>query len=294
MVFKPFKSLVTIGLMFAVFLLGGCQLTVLDPKGPVAEQQKDLINWSIGFMLFIVVVVFVLFTWIVVKYRDRVGHKGYDPEQEGSKWLEVLWTAIPIVIVIALAVPTVKTIHSLDKPPKATSHKDPLVIHATSVDWKWVFTYPKQNIETVNYINIPEDRPILFKITSADSMSSFWIPQLGGQEYGMAGMETKLYLQADHTGTYLGRNSNFTGKGMANQTFTVKAQTENDFNNWVKDTQSKAPKLTKDQYDHLMLPGNVKKMTFSSTHLKWVDHAKDQEYALKVRKKLGKEESQSH
>jgi cytochrome aa3-600 menaquinol oxidase subunit 2 len=56
------------------------------------------------------------------------------------------------------------------------------VIHATSADWKWIFSYPEEDIETINYVNVPEDHPILFKITSADSMSSFWVPQIGGQE----------------------------------------------------------------------------------------------------------------
>ncbi|MBA4493184.1 cytochrome aa3 quinol oxidase subunit II [Paenactinomyces guangxiensis] len=273
--------------MISVFLSGGCsRLTVLDPKGPVAEQQKDLILWSIGFMLLIIAVVYVLFTWILVKYRERKNHKGYNPQQEGSKILEIVWTLIPVLIVIALAVPTVKTIYALEQPPKETAHKKPLVIHATSVNWKWIFSYPEQNIETVNYINIPKGRPVLFKLTSADSMSSFWIPSLGGQKYAMAGMETQLYLQADHIGTYEGRNSNFNGRGFAKQEFTVKAQTEEDFNQWIKETQSKAPKLTKARYDDFMQEGHSQEMSFSSTHLEWVDHAKDPEYALRVRNQL--------
>lgn len=76
----------------------------------------------------------------------------------GNTFLEVVWTVIPILIVIALSVPTVQTIYSLEKAPEATKDKEPLVVYATSVDWKWVFSYPEQDIETVNYLNIP-DRP---------------------------------------------------------------------------------------------------------------------------------------
>ncbi|WP_153014800.1 cytochrome aa3 quinol oxidase subunit II [Bacillus amyloliquefaciens] len=288
--FRAFKPLLLIAMLAGVFVLGGCSdISVLDPKGPVADQQKDLILLSIGFMLFIVGVVFVLFTIILVKYRDRKGKDSgnYKPEMHGNTFLEVVWTVIPILIVIALSVPTVQTIYSLEKAPEATKDKEPLVVYATSVDWKWVFSYPEQDIETVNYLNIPVDRPVLFKISSADSMASLWIPQLGGQKYAMAGMLMDQYLQADKVGTYEGRNANFTGEHFADQKFNVKAVTQKDFNSWVKKAQSDSPKLTKEKYDELMLPENVGKLTFSSTHLKYVDHGQDAEYAMEARKRLG-------
>ncbi|WP_152187211.1 cytochrome aa3 quinol oxidase subunit II [Bacillus velezensis] len=288
--FRAFKPLLLLAMLAVVFVLGGCSdISVLDPKGPVADQQKDLILLSIGFMLFIVGVVFVLFTIILVKYRDRKGKDSgnYKPEMHGNTFLEVVWTVIPILIVIALSVPTVQTIYSLEKAPEATKDKEPLVVYATSVDWKWVFSYPEQDIETVNYLNIPVDRPVLFKISSADSMASLWIPQLGGQKYAMAGMLMDQYLQADKVGTYEGRNANFTGEHFADQKFNVKAVTQKDFNSWVKKAQSDFPKLTKEKYDELMLPENVGKLTFSSTHLKYVDHGQDAEYAMEARKRLG-------
>ena len=220
--FRAIKPMLLLAMLVSVFVLGGCSnIAVLDPKGPVAAQQKDLILLSIGFMLFIVGAVFVLFTIILVKYRERkdVGNASYNPELHGNTLLEVVWTVIPILIVAALSVPTVKTIYSLEEAPQATSHKDPLVVYATAVDWKWIFSYPEENIETVNYLNIPKDQPVLFKITSADTMASLWIPQLGGEKYAMAGMEMEQYLQADEVGTYEGRNANFTGEGFAQQKF---------------------------------------------------------------------------
>ncbi len=96
------------------------------------------------------------------------------------------------------------------------------------------FSYPDESIETVNYVNIPTDRPVLFKLTSADTMTSFWVPQLGGQKYAMSGMTMNLYLQADEVGTYKGRNANFNGEGFADQRFDVVAQSEKDFKNGRK------------------------------------------------------------
>ncbi|UYO37294.1 cytochrome aa3 quinol oxidase subunit II [Bacillus zhangzhouensis] len=288
--FRAIKPMLLLAMLVSVFVLGGCSnIAVLDPKGPVAAQQKDLILLSIGFMLFIVGAVFVLFTIILVKYRERkdVGNASYNPEIHGNTLLEVVWTVIPILIVVALSIPTVKTIYSLEEAPQATSHKDPLVIYATAVDWKWIFSYPEENIETVNYLNIPEDQPILFKITSADTMASLWIPQLGGEKYAMAGMEMEQYLQADEVGTYQGRNANFTGEGFAQQKFKVNAMTQSDYDKWVNKTKKEAPKLTKKTYDYLMLPDAADVQTFSSTHLSFAKHGEDSEYALQARKRLG-------
>ncbi|BBP93095.1 hypothetical protein BsIDN1_67130 [Bacillus safensis] len=72
-------------------------------------------------MLFIVGAVFVLFTIILVKYRERkdVGNASYNPEIHGNTLLEVVWTVIPILIVAALSIPTVKTIYSLEEAPQS-------------------------------------------------------------------------------------------------------------------------------------------------------------------------------
>ncbi|MDQ0230756.1 cytochrome aa3 quinol oxidase subunit II [Metabacillus malikii] len=289
---KPLLMLIT-GLSFIMILTGCSEMAIFDPKGPNARTLRDLIMFSIYFMVGIMVVVYVLFTFVVVKYRDRKGRgdKDYDPDMHGSTKLEIIWTVIPIIIVILLSVPTVNALYELREPPKDTAHKEPIVIHATSADWKWIFSYPGENIETINYVNVPEDHPVLFKITSADSMSSFWVPQIGGQVYGMPGMVNELYLQADEPGIYEGRNSNFTGADMADHKFDFVALEEDEYQAWVEDTQENSEKLTEETYEKLMLPGTVDKMTFSSTHLDIVDHGIDSGvYALKIREKYGYEQ----
>ncbi|MDP4553050.1 cytochrome aa3 quinol oxidase subunit II [Alkalihalobacillus macyae] len=287
---KNIKQLMTIIAGLSLFVLSGCSdLVLLDPKGPVAATQRDLIMLSIYFMMAIVVVVYAIFAFIIVKYRDRKDYdeKDYQPDMHGSVKLEIIWTIIPVIIVVALAVPNAIALYDLKGQPKSTADKEPIVIHATAVDWKWVFSYPEENIETVNYVNVPEDHPILFKVTAADSMASFWVPQIGGQIYGMPGMVNDLYLQADETGVYSGRNSNFTGDGMAHQEFDFVALEEEEYQNWVGDTQENEPKLTEETYEKLMMPETVEEMTFSSTHLSIVDHAKNPAYAMEIREKYG-------
>ncbi|MBM7553855.1 cytochrome aa3 quinol oxidase subunit II [Thalassobacillus pellis] len=279
------RWLALLPLSLVLFLSGCSGITVLDPKGPVAESQKDLIIFSLWFMLGIVVVVFAVFTYVVVKYRDRANRndKDYDPNLHGNTTIEVIWTVIPLIIVIALSVPTVETLFDLEKPPVSSEEKEPLVVYATSADWKWFFSYPEQGIETVNYLHIPTDRAIEFRLSSADSMAALWIPALGGQKYNMAGMENILYLQADEQGVYDGRNSNFNGEGFAAQTFKVHAESPKEFKDWVKETQASAPELTQDKYNALLKPGLTGKTAFSSTHLEWVHHGTNdgRDYAIK-------------
>lgn len=277
---KRFKLLLLTGILSIAALVSGCSnIAVLDPKGPVAKTQSGLIMYSIIFMLVIVVVIMILLAVMLVKYRERTNLSNYEPNMHGSLKLEVIWTVIPVLIVIALTVPTVKAIYSLEKAPSVTKDQKPLVIHATSADWKWFFSYEDSDIETVNYVNIPVNRPVEFKLVAADTMTSFWVPQLGGQKYAMTGMQMDLFLQADHEGTYKGRNANFNGRGFEGQKFDVVAQSDADFNAWIKKSQ-KAPKLTQDKYDKMLIPGHEEVQTFSGTHLGFANHVTDPEYVF--------------
>lgn len=257
-------------------LLSGCEkkLLVLDPKGPVARSIADLINWSVMWMLLVVVVVIGLFVYIVWKYREKPENKDYEPpEEHGSLALEITWVAIPILIVLALTIPTVKTLYKMEKIPEGYEDQAPLVIHVTSADWKWIFSYPEENIETVNYVNIPVNRPVEFKLTSAGTMQSFWVPSLAGQKYTMAKTENQLFVVADVPGSYIGRNTNFNGRGYAEMEFEVLAQSPSEYDKWVSDVKGTAPKLTLEQYEELLLPTHLGRQTYVNTHLEWVDHS---------------------
>jgi cytochrome aa3-600 menaquinol oxidase subunit 2 len=247
---------------------------VFNPKGPAARDILDLINWSLVFMFIVVIVVVALFGYIIWKYRATPENKDYEPpEEHGSTKLEIIWTFIPILIVIALTIPTVKTIYKLEKVPEGYENKKPITINVTSADWKWIFSYPEQGIETVNYVNIPVGTPVKFKLTSAGTMQSFWVPELGGQKYTMNKMETQLYLTADQAGEFLGRNTNFNGKGYADMEFTVEAKSPKSFDKWVKEVNESAPKLTETKYFELLKPTHLGRQTFTGTHLAWVNHA---------------------
>ncbi|WP_020006546.1 cytochrome aa3 quinol oxidase subunit II [Salinicoccus albus] len=280
------KKWFTLALFVFTSFLAGCeQIAVLDPIGPVGESQKNLILYAVIFMLGIIVVVYTIFAVVVFKYRANNPNRkesDYKPEQHGNALIETIWITIPVLIVIALSIPTINTIFALEEPPESSNDKEPIVVYATAADWKWIFSYPEQDIETVNYLHIPTDRAVEFRLSSTEAMASFWVPQLGGQKYAMAGMENTLYLQADEEGVYKGRNANFTGEGFAAQTFNVHTQSEDEFNEWAENVQNEAPELTQSEYDEIIAPGLTDEMAYSGTHLDFVDHGSNdgRDYAV--------------
>jgi cytochrome o ubiquinol oxidase subunit 2 len=245
--------------LFAVMLLSGCaeQIIVLDPKGPIAQSQKDLMIISAILCGIILVPVLLLTAWIVWRYRDKPGNKAsYQPNWSHSTLMETVWWGIPIIIIIILGAVTVKYTYALEPSKPLESTKKAITIQATSLDWKWLFTYPEQGIATVNYIQIPEDVPIKFELTSDAPMNSFWIPQLGGQMYTMSGMAMTLFLQADEPGTYYGSGANFSGERFADMTFDVVATSEQKFEEWVAGVKLSSNVLTKEKYEQLAQPSS--------------------------------------
>ncbi|MEO4051867.1 cytochrome aa3 quinol oxidase subunit II [Solibacillus sp. CAU 1738] len=251
-----------------VALLAGCEpVMVLNPKGPNAETLSNTIILSIVTMAFILFVVYVLLAFMLTKYRASKQPANYEPpHEEGSHVLEIIWTVIPIIIVAFLAIVTVKTTTTVENTPEGYE-AEPLVIYASSSNWKWHFSYPEQGIETVNYVNIPTDRPIEFKLYSFGPITSFWIPQLAGQKYAMSDMLTTIHLAADEVGSYMGRNSNFSGRGFAEMEFEAQSMTQADFDEWVSDVKANEEPLTEEKFNELLAAEHVGRSSYSSTHL---------------------------
>lgn len=255
--------------LFIVALLTGCgKLLVLEPKGPQAQLQANVIWLSIAVMSIIVIVVLSILTYVLIKYRDSKLPDDYEPPYiEGSRVLETIFVAVPILIVLFLSVVTVISNNRVEATPSGYEGTDPLVIYASSSDWKWHFSYPEQNIETVNYLYIPTNRALEFKLYSFGPITSFWVPQLGGQKYAMADMVTTLHLAADEAGEMWGRNANFSGAGFAENTFYVSAVPPDEFNEWVQEVKATAEPITEARFKELLKPGHLGQLTFTGTHL---------------------------
>lgn len=263
-------------LLFSVFMimatvLSGCEpLLVLDPKGPQAERLASDIILSMIIMAGVVIVVFALLVYMLIKYRASKQSEDYEPPHiEGNIWVESICVGIPVLIVAYLSFVSVQSNYIVEATPKGYEGKEPLVVYASSSDWKWHFSYPEENIETVNYLYIPTDRPLEFKLYSHGPITSFWIPQLGGQKYAMNDHVTTLHLAADVPGEFMGRNANFSGVGFAENSFNVTAMSQEEFDKWVEDVRKTAKPITEEKFNELLEPGHLGQLTFTGTHLEF-------------------------
>ena len=191
-----------VALSFLLLPLAGCnQLELMNPKGSIGTQEKDLILIALGLMLLVVIPVMVLTVAFAWRYRESNTRATYAPKWAHSTGIEAVVWSIPCVIVATLAVLVWKTTHSLDPYRPLESDVAPVNVEVVALNWKWLFIYPDYGVATVNRLPIPVGTPINFRLTSESIMNSFFIPQLGSQIYAMAGMETQLHLIADQAGT---------------------------------------------------------------------------------------------
>ena len=264
------KGTLLAGIGLSSLLLGACdRLTVLDPKGPQAQRQADDIMFSIYMMSGIVIVVFALLVFMLVKYRASKMSADYEPPHMHGHWLvETICIGVPIILVIIFSVVSVRSNYIVENPPEVYEDQEPLVIYASSSNWKWHFSYPEQGIETVNDLFIPVNRNIEFRLYSNGPITSFWIPQLGGQKYAMSDMITTLHLAANAEGEYFGRNANFSGEGFAENTFTATVLSQTEFDEWVQDIKENEEPITEEIYNKLLEPSHVTEtLHFTGTHL---------------------------
>jgi len=283
-VFFASLAVATFGLMAYLFISN--DLTLLEPRGIIAGQQKGLLVFAALLSLVVILPVYALTITIALRYRENNKKAKYSPDHDHSRTLETLWWGIPIAIILVLSVITWKTTHSLDPFKPLASEKKPLTIQVVALQWKWLFIYPEQKIATVNYFQIPEDTPIKFQITSDAPMNSFWIPQLGGQIYAMSGMTTELNLMADNPGKYDGYSANISGTGFADMKFVAESSTEQDFSNWVSNKKFSGYVLNQSTYDSLSKPSTEvesssyvleKSDMFSSIVNKYMSHGANDE-----------------
>jgi cytochrome o ubiquinol oxidase subunit II len=246
--------LVLAGVVVVARYLHGTTIAVLDPKGPIALHERNLIVFAAALSLLVVVPVYTLATVFAWKYREGNTKATYSPELDHSRIAETIWWLIPSALILILSVVAWNSSHQLDPYKPLASTTPPLTIQVVALDWKWLFIYPVQHIATVNFIQFPKGTPLNFELTSDAPMNSFWIPQLGGQIYAMPGMSTQLHLMASEDGSFNGSSANISGVGFSGMTFVAKASSEADFERWVQSAQRSPSNLDQDVYNKLVNP----------------------------------------
>ncbi|NRG45478.1 cytochrome c oxidase subunit II [Bacillus sp. CRN 9] len=233
--------------MFALLtlFLAGCGepfISTLQPAGQVAQTQYDLMLLSTAIMVGVIIVVTVIFLIVLFKFRrkdDKI------PKQvEGSHKLEIIWTVIPILLLLVLAVPTVSATFKLaDVSPMEKKNEegktDVTVINVKANLYWWEFEYPNQEIVTSQELVVPTDEKVYFNLLSTDVKHSFWIPAVGGKLDTNTENVNKFWLEfnnekADEVDNlFYGKCAELCGPSHALMDFKVKALPKDEFDAWA-------------------------------------------------------------
>jgi cytochrome o ubiquinol oxidase subunit 2 len=251
--------------LLGTLLLGGCNMTLLDPKGQVALDERNLIITATLLMLLVVVPVILMTFAFAWKYRASNKDATYAPKWSHSTKIEIVIWAVPAIIILFLGIVTYKSTHALDPYRPLESDVKPITVEVVALDWKWLFIYPEQGIATVNKLVFPAKTPVNFKITSDSVMNSFFIPGLGGQIYAMAGMQTKLHLISNENHEYEGISANYSGAGFTGMKFKATATSQADFDAWVAEVKKAPKQLEQAEYADLAKPSQDNPVALYST-----------------------------
>ena len=220
------------GLVAVLFALGGCgfdsPMTTVLPSSDLGRVIHDLFMAISGWVLFIFVVVEALLLFAVWRFRSRPG-LGEPKPVHGHLGLELGWTLVPVLIVIAIAAPTIAAVFRTQATPPAGALKVEVIGH----QWWWEVRYPDLGVTTANELHLPVGRPVSLSLKSADVIHSFWVPRLGGKRDMIPGRVNSLNFTVTEAGEYTGQCAEFCGVSHANMRLLVIAQSPAEFEAWT-------------------------------------------------------------
>lgn len=234
---KPWKAVkrllpLFVGLSLLLSACGREDLSVLRPQGPVAEGQLGLIKLAITIMVAVMLIVFGIAAYVWIKFRRKPGQNEIPKQVEGNFKLEVIWTAIPLVLVIILGVFTVQKVFAFGE--NYSSDKNAVKVKVTSHLFWWEFSYPDYGVTTAQDLIIPTGKKIALELKTADVLHSFWVPSLAGKtDTNTDGTINNAWFEASKEGVYLGKCAELCGPSHAFMEFKVKAVNQESFDNWV-------------------------------------------------------------
>lgn len=225
-------------------MLSGCDVdtpqNTFDPKGEVADKQKDIFLAAMWPALIIMIGVLVATVVIVLRFRRREG----DPipkQTHGNTKLEIAWTIAPAALLLGLGVPMVATLWDISSDPS----EDAYPVDVQGQQFQWVFTYPEIVDDAGNpllgfsgagdALTIPVGQEVAINLTALDVIHSFWVPKLAGKLDAIPGRTNTMWIKANEPGSYSGQCAELCGIGHADMLLTVTALSEEDFQAWVEE-----------------------------------------------------------
>ncbi len=237
-------------------------MQLLNPQGYIADMQSRIL-WAallIGFTIAFFLIGTTFF--VVFRYREENTQATYEPDWSPKRRMLILWWAAPLTAIVIIAGFVWGTAHALDQYKPIPSTVPAIPVQVVALQWKWLFIYPQQHIASVNFLEVPNNTPLVLTLTSDAPMNSFWIPELGGQIYEMPGMVTHLNLEANNVGDFPGRAAQISGAGFASMEFVARSATQANFNAWVQTVRQSQNNLDFSTYNALAHPSSYYPRTF--------------------------------
>ncbi len=231
-------------------------LNLPPPSTPIASRILDLHNAIMLVCLVIFVVVFGVMFYSLYAHRKSRGHKAHQFSHNSK--LEVVWTIIPFLILVGMAIPSTATLLFMED----TTDSD-LTVKITGYQWKWQYEYldhdidffsnlstpraqienrePKGEhylIEVDNPIVLPANRKIRFLLTSNDVIHAWWIPKFGVKKDAIPGYINEFWANIDEPGDYRGQCAELCGKDHGFMPIVANVMAEEDFDAWIADQQA--------------------------------------------------------
>ena len=247
---------------------------ILLPSKALADQPRD---WQLGFQdaasqsmyeivsfhnsillpIIIAISVFVLFLMAYACFRFRESRNPNPSKTTHNVAIEVLWTLIPCLILIVMAVPSFKILYSQDTIPKAD-----VTIKAIGYQWYWGYEYPDENIIFDSYmiedkdllpgqprllavdneVIVPVNKVVKVLITANDVLHAWALPAFGVKRDAMPGRVNETWFKADRVGTFYGQCSELCGIKHAFMPITVKVVTDEEYQEWLEEAKIKFAK----------------------------------------------------
>ena len=201
----------------------------LDPRGEAARKIDDLFVPFAVIAIVIGVLVVVGVIYAAIRFRAREGHPDNPKQTHGHSGLEIAWTIAPAVILVFMAVPTVRLVFDLAEKPKG----DIVEVTVTAKQWWWEYEYSGDGFTTANEMHIPIGKPVYLTLKSDDVIHSFWVPNLAGKKDVVPGRTHHLTIEADESGEFLGQCAEYCGLSHANMRLRVIAEPQSDYDAWV-------------------------------------------------------------
>jgi len=217
---------------------------ISTPAGEVNDLSLFVLTISAGIFLG----VSVLLVYALFRYRARPGDTTEPPQVFGSVQIELAWTIIPILIIVMLFLGTARVLFSVQDAHKPASAVDVTVV---GHQFWWEFHYPQYNVVTANELHVPvssgtSSRPTFMKLTSADVIHSFWVPQLAGKTDLLPNRVNEMWIDPQSTGLYVGQCAQFCGTQHAKMLLRVYVDSPEEFQQWIAQQQKAQAEIAAD------------------------------------------------